>query len=272
MQGDRLDGANVTVRSGEIVGLAGLLGSGRTEVARAVFGADPARWRAARSRQTRALEVAAGRDPGRVRALLGGPQGGRHHPLHVGAREPDAGGAAGALPERDRRPRRAAADRRSLHRPAGDQDVGSRADDPRALRRQPAEGAAGALAVPQPVAAGARRADARHRRRRQSRDPGADRRACRQRARCADDLFGAGGDHRGRGPGRRAARRADGGRVRPRRGEPGHRDARDGAWGRSRESGSRRVERVEESSNGQTSRRRMGRRPDAESPASPDEP
>ncbi|MBA2596621.1 MAG: sugar ABC transporter ATP-binding protein [Chloroflexia bacterium] len=42
LSGERLDGANVTVRSGEIVGLAGLLGSGRTEVARAVFGADPA--------------------------------------------------------------------------------------------------------------------------------------------------------------------------------------------------------------------------------------
>jgi galactofuranose transport system ATP-binding protein len=42
LQGARLDGASVTVRSGEIVGLAGLLGSGRTEVARAVFGADPA--------------------------------------------------------------------------------------------------------------------------------------------------------------------------------------------------------------------------------------
>jgi monosaccharide-transporting ATPase len=41
LQGARLDGASVTVRSGEIVGLAGLLGSGRTEVARAVFGADP---------------------------------------------------------------------------------------------------------------------------------------------------------------------------------------------------------------------------------------
>jgi galactofuranose transport system ATP-binding protein len=41
LQGDRLDGASVTVHSGEIVGLAGLLGSGRTEVARAVFGADP---------------------------------------------------------------------------------------------------------------------------------------------------------------------------------------------------------------------------------------
>ncbi len=38
--GRALQDASLTVRSGEIVGLAGLLGSGRTEVARAIFGAD----------------------------------------------------------------------------------------------------------------------------------------------------------------------------------------------------------------------------------------
>ncbi len=40
-RGRVLHGANVSVKAGEIVGLAGLLGSGRTEVARAIFGADP---------------------------------------------------------------------------------------------------------------------------------------------------------------------------------------------------------------------------------------
>jgi monosaccharide-transporting ATPase len=39
-RGRALDGVSVSVRKGEIVGLAGLLGSGRTETARVIFGAD----------------------------------------------------------------------------------------------------------------------------------------------------------------------------------------------------------------------------------------
>ena len=40
-RGRVLRDATVSVRAGEIVGIAGLLGSGRTELARAIFGADP---------------------------------------------------------------------------------------------------------------------------------------------------------------------------------------------------------------------------------------
>src|SRR3954471_3718300 len=40
-RGRALDGVSVSIRPGEIVGLAGLLGSGRTETARAILGAEP---------------------------------------------------------------------------------------------------------------------------------------------------------------------------------------------------------------------------------------
>jgi monosaccharide-transporting ATPase len=42
-RGQKLRGVSLDVRRGEILGLAGLLGSGRTETARAIFGADPAK-------------------------------------------------------------------------------------------------------------------------------------------------------------------------------------------------------------------------------------
>ncbi|MCA9877776.1 MAG: sugar ABC transporter ATP-binding protein, partial [Thermomicrobiales bacterium] len=41
LRNEALHGADVTIHAGEIVGLAGLLGSGRSELARAIFGADP---------------------------------------------------------------------------------------------------------------------------------------------------------------------------------------------------------------------------------------
>jgi len=38
LRGNRLDGVDLTVRAGEVVGIAGLLGSGRSELARSIFG------------------------------------------------------------------------------------------------------------------------------------------------------------------------------------------------------------------------------------------
>ena len=93
--GRRVHDASLAVRAGEIVGLAGLLGSGRSEVARAVFGADrvdggtievdgqPASFAQPADAIARGLGYCSG-----------GSQGRGHRPRHVGAREPDPGAAA----------------------------------------------------------------------------------------------------------------------------------------------------------------------------------
>ncbi len=102
--GRKVRDARVEVRQREIVGLAGLLGSGRTEVARAIFGADPPDAGTIRLNGQARLAARAGRgDRARRRLLQRGPQGGRHRSRHVGAREHDARHPAAADEHGNRR-------------------------------------------------------------------------------------------------------------------------------------------------------------------------
>ena len=168
-----LRGVSFDLAAGEILGIGGLLGSGRTEILETIFGSangqrrrrDPARRRARRH------PLAARRAPARPRAGHRGPQDARACisrasitdnvalPLvgrlaRFGLRS-FAGEAALARDavERARHPLR-------QHRPGRRHAVG----------RQPAEGGDRQMAGDQAARAAARRADARHRCRRQARD------------------------------------------------------------------------------------------------------
>ena len=65
---------SLTLRQGEILGLAGLVGAGRTETARAMFGADPLEPARSRRRRDGRDRFARGGDAARHRAGAGGPQ------------------------------------------------------------------------------------------------------------------------------------------------------------------------------------------------------
>ncbi len=97
--GHKVHDVSFSVRRGEIVGFAGLLGSGRTETARVVFGADAAqvgridpRRREFQARRARRC------DPSRDRVRVRGSQARGHHSRHVGRGKSDAGAVAATDP------------------------------------------------------------------------------------------------------------------------------------------------------------------------------
>ncbi len=185
---------NIEVRRGEIVGLCGLVGSGRSEVARAIFGADP---------------VTSGEIIFDGKAISGEPDLAARRGI---ALIPESRKSEGLALLRSVSDNLVVSALRKLF-PSGlfDQRSAQRtsdglirqlriatperaADRRPALGRQPAEGRDRQVAGGRLEALHLRRADARHRHRRQVRDLCADRPAGRRRRGGPDDLVRAGRD------------------------------------------------------------------------------
>ena len=163
--------ADLVVRRGEILGLAGLIGAGRTELARAVFGIEP-------------LKAGTVRLDGRAVAV-GSPRTAIGEGIYLVPEDRKACGVVldfsvaenvslpqlrGAGAARAGRPRGRGGARRGGAAAARHPGAGRRDHGRDALGRQPAEGGAGEVAGDAAAGDHLRRADARHRRRRQARD------------------------------------------------------------------------------------------------------
>ncbi len=182
VRGLRREGAfqdvSFDLRAGEVLGFAGLVGARRTDVGLALFGIAPAD----------GGEIELDGDPGhrhqsarrhgaRDRLQHRGPPAARARHAALDRREHLAAVAA-PLPvtRRHGAPRGGAGDRRGIPAAAEHPRPVGRYAGVVALRRQPAEGRHQQVAGDEPESADPRRADPRHRRRRQGGGPSADRR------------------------------------------------------------------------------------------------
>ena len=190
--------ASFDVRRGEILGFFGLVGAGRSELMHLVYGADPQEGRRRRCSTASASGRAAPRDAirARHRAVPGRPQGRRHRRDGDRCRRTSISRAAVITCARglflDRKKRSATADRfiklLKIKTPSRKQNIrflsggNQQKVDPVALAGRARS-----------ESADPRRADARHRRRREARNLQRDLSAGRARLRDRDDFVGAAG-------------------------------------------------------------------------------
>ena len=169
--GERPDA--IRLRANEVLGLAGLLGSGADRVLRRLFGLDAGSERRAHQGRSRAIVAPDRRDPRRHRHGAGrAPAWSRHEP--VGARQHPAAESRPPDARRPHRPRRGRPARRRADGAARHPAARRIAAGGGAVGRQPAEGDPRQMARAQGRRAAARRADPGRRRRGQGADPRAD--------------------------------------------------------------------------------------------------